>query len=101
MRVTSYGLSWREDEIDRHPGGGARDSFRLPGGLEDAVRERMREIANERRRLGYRWLAILLTREGEGMNLKHVCWLYREERLTVRNRGDQKRALLTSHAVLA
>ncbi|RYE97492.1 MAG: hypothetical protein EOO77_38950 [Oxalobacteraceae bacterium] len=39
---------------------------------DDAVRERMREIANERRRFGYRRLAILLKREGKGMNLKKV-----------------------------
>lgn len=32
----------------------------------------MREIANERRRFGYRRLAILLKREGKGMNLKKV-----------------------------
>ena len=31
MRVTSYGLFWREDEIDWHPGTGVRDSFRLLG----------------------------------------------------------------------
>lgn len=31
MRVTSYGLFWREDEIDWHPGTGNRDSFRLLG----------------------------------------------------------------------
>jgi hypothetical protein len=39
-------------------------------GQDDAVRVRMREIANERRRFGYRRLAILLKREGKGMNLK-------------------------------
>jgi putative transposase len=33
-------------------------------GQDDAVRARMREIANERRRFGYRRLAILLKREG-------------------------------------
>ena len=64
-------------------------------GKDDAVRERMREIANERRRFGYRRLAILLKREGKGMNLKKVYRLYREERLTVRKRGDRKRALGT------
>ena len=53
-------------------------------GKDDAVRVRMREIANERRRFGYRRLAILLAREGKGMNLKKVYRLYREERLTVR-----------------
>jgi putative transposase len=64
-------------------------------GKDDAVRERMREIANERRRFGYRRLAILLRREGRGMNLKKVYRLYREERLTVRKRGGRKRALGT------
>ena len=62
-------------------------------GKDDAVRERMRELANERRRFGYRRLAILLKREGKGMNLKRVYRLYREERLTVRKRGGRKRAL--------
>ena len=47
-------------------------------GRDDAVRERMREIANERRRFGYRRLAILLKREGKSMNLKKVYRLYRE-----------------------
>jgi putative transposase len=64
-------------------------------GQDDAVRERMREIANERRRFGYRRLAIMLKREGKGMNLKKVYRLYREERLTVRKRGGRKRALGT------
>lgn len=64
-------------------------------GQDDAVRVRMREIANERRRFGYRRLAILLRREGKGMNLKKVYRLYREERLTVRRRGGRKRALGT------
>jgi putative transposase len=64
-------------------------------GQDDAVRVRMREIANRRRRFGYRRLAILLKREGNGMNLKKVYRLYREERLTVRKRGGRKRALGT------
>ncbi len=55
----------------------------------------MREIANERRRFGYRRLAIMLKREGKGMNLKKVYRLYREERLTVRKCGSRKRALGT------
>ncbi len=53
----------------------------------------MREIANERRRLGYPRLAILLRREG--MNLNKVYRLYCEERLTARKRGGRKRALGT------
>ncbi len=55
----------------------------------------MRAIANERRRFGYRRLAIMLRREGKTMNLKKVYRLYREERLTVRKRGGRKRALGT------
>jgi putative transposase len=39
---------------------------------DDAVCERLRETANERRRFGYRGLAILLRREGRDMNLKKV-----------------------------
>lgn len=53
--------------------------------------EPLREIANERRRFGCRRLAILLNREGKGMNLKKVYRLYREERLTVRKRGGSSR----------
>jgi putative transposase len=53
----------------------------------------MREIANERRRFGYRRLALLLKREGKGMNRKKVYRLYREEQLTVRKRGGRNRAL--------
>ena len=40
------------------------------GGLTVSDAARLREIANERRRFGYRRLAILLRREGKGMNLK-------------------------------
>jgi len=63
---------------------------------EDAeVRRRLRELANERRRFGYRRLHILLKREGVGLNHKKLFRLYREERLTVRRRGGRKRALGT------
>jgi putative transposase len=59
------------------------------------VRERLRELANERRRFGYRRLAVMLKRDGRRMNLKKVYRLYKEERLTVRKRGGRKRALGT------
>ncbi|MBD8638663.1 IS3 family transposase [Sphingomonas sp. CFBP 13733] len=64
-------------------------------GQDDAARVRMRKIANERRRFGYRRLAILLRRERRGMNLKKVYRLYREERVTVRKRSGRERALGT------
>ena len=64
-------------------------------GDDGAARERLRAIANERRRFGYRRLAIMLRREGKTMNLKKIYRLYREERLTVRKRGGRRRALGT------
>ena len=59
------------------------------------VRKRLRELAAERRRFGYRRLHILLKREGVEMNWKKLYRLYKEERLTVRKRGGRKRALGT------
>jgi putative transposase len=67
-----------------------------PRRVDDAgVRARLRELANERRRFGYRRLAVMLKRDGQRMNLKKVYRLYKEERLTVRKRGGRKRALGT------
>jgi putative transposase len=57
------------------------------------LRERLKALAHERRRFGYRRLHVLLRREGHVVNKKRVQRLYREERLTVRRRGGRKRAL--------
>lgn len=62
---------------------------------DKAIRERLRALASERRRFGYRRLHILLAREGMRLNRKKLYRLYREERLTVRKRGGRKRALGT------
>lgn len=59
------------------------------------LRERLRELAAERRRFGHRRLHLLLKREGVAVNWKKLYRLYREERLTVRKRGGRKRALGT------
>lgn len=59
------------------------------------IRRRLRELASERRRFGYRRLHLLLSREGIRMNRKRLYRLYREEKLTVRRRGGRKRALGT------
>ena len=56
------------------------------------LRDRLKTLADERRRFGYRRLHILLRREGVGINHKKLFRLYREERLTVRRRGGRKRA---------
>jgi putative transposase len=60
-----------------------------------ALRKRLRELASERRRFGYRRLHLLLEREGVIMNWKKLYRLYREEKLTVRKRGGRKQALGT------
>ena len=62
---------------------------------DDAIRERMRKLAHERRRFGFRRLGILLCREGIVMNRKKLLRLYREEGLAVRRRTGRKRALGT------
>ena len=59
------------------------------------ARERIRKLASQRRRFGYRRLHWLLCREGCAMNHKKFRRLYREERLQVRRRGGRKRALGT------
>lgn len=60
-----------------------------------ALRQRMRTIAQERRRFGYRRLHVLLKREGYVINHKKLFRLYREEKLAVRRRGGRKRAIGT------
>ena len=57
------------------------------------LRKRLREVAMERRRFGYRRLALLLAREGYRVNHKKLYRLYREEGLTVRKRRGRKRAM--------
>ena len=68
---------------------------------EDApVRERLRALAAERRRFGYRRLHVLLRQEGLVMNRKRTQRLYREEGLTVRKRRGRKRATGTRAPIL-
>jgi putative transposase len=57
------------------------------------LRDRLRQLAHERRRFGYRRLHVLLRREGHAVNHKRVFRLYREEKLGVRKRKGRKRAL--------
>ena len=59
------------------------------------LRGRMKALADERRRFGYRRLLILLRREGFVVNHKRLFRLYKEERLIVRRRGGRKRAMGT------
>jgi len=63
------------------------------------LRERLKALAQERRRFGYRRLHVLLRREGHAVNRKRVQRIYREERLTVRRRGGRKRAIGTRRPI--
>jgi putative transposase len=60
-----------------------------------AARTRLKELAAQRRRFGWRRLKLLLEREGIHMNHKKLRRLYAEERLQVRRRGGRKRAIGT------
>jgi putative transposase len=62
---------------------------------DSKLRQRLRELAAERRRFGYRRLGWLLEREGHVLNRKKLYRLYREEKLMVRRRGRRKRAIGT------
>lgn len=62
---------------------------------ETELRTRLRELANHRRRFGYRRLCILLRREGEPSGINRIYRLYREEGLTVRKRRARRRAVGT------
>jgi putative transposase len=65
-----------------------------------SLRLRLRELAAERRRFGYRRLHVLLRREGETLNRKKTQRLYREEGLSVRRRRGRKRAIVTRAPIL-
>lgn len=66
--------------------------YRFTRPLDTALRERLRALAGQRRRFGYRRLAILLKREGFACNIKKVRRLYREEQLMVKRRKGRKKA---------
>ncbi len=70
---------------------------RADGGV---LRERMKAMAAERRRFGYRRLHVLLRREGFAVNHKRLFRIYREERLMVRRPGGRKRAIGTRAPML-
>jgi transposase InsO family protein len=67
---------------------------------DTALRTRLRDLANERRRFGYRRLFILLRREGEPSGINRIYRLYREEGLTVRKRRARRKAVGTRAPIL-
>ncbi len=67
---------------------------------DTALRKRLRDLANERRRFGYRRLFVLLRREGEPSGINRIYRLYREEGLTVRKRRARRKAVGTRAPIL-
>jgi putative transposase len=59
---------------------------------QEALRIRLRELAGNRVRYGYRRLTVLLRREGWEVNAKRIYRLYSEEGLMVRTQKRRERA---------
>lgn len=88
--IEAYGYSERRAcqliELNR------RTLRRVPSpNRDEALRKRLRELAEERRRFGCPRLYLLLRREGLVVNHKRVERLYREEALSLRLRPKRKR----------
>jgi putative transposase len=60
---------------------------------DTALRLRLRELANARKRFGYRRLFVLLRQQDEASGINRIYRLYREEGLTVRKRRARRRAV--------
>jgi putative transposase len=59
---------------------------------QDHLRQRLRELAGNRPRYGYRRLTVMLQREGWKVNSKRVYRIYREEQMGVRTTKRKKRS---------
>jgi putative transposase len=64
------------------------------------LRARLRDLANQRRRFGYRRLYILLREEGEPSGINRIYRLYREEGLAVSKRSSRRKAVGTRAPIL-
>ena len=64
------------------------------------LRGKLRDLANERRRFGYRRLFVLLRRDGELSGINRIYRLYREEGLMVRKRRARRKAVGTRAPIL-
>lgn len=67
----------------------------------EALVKRLRELAAERPRFGYRRLYVMLRREGFAFNHKRVYRLYRLDGLAVRRRIRRRRAAARARVVFA
>jgi transposase InsO family protein len=64
------------------------------------LRTRLRDLANQRRRFGYRRLFIMLRDGGEPSGINRIYRLYREEGLAVRKRRTRRKAVGTRAPIL-
>ena len=64
------------------------------------LRARLRDLANQRRRFGYRRLFILLRDQGKSSGVNRIYRLYREEGLAVRKRRSRRKAVGTRAPIL-
>jgi transposase InsO family protein len=67
--------------------------YRSQRAPDTALRTQLRDLANERKRFGYRRLFVLLRQSGEPSGINRIYRLYREEGLTVRKRRARRRAV--------
>lgn len=67
----------------------------------ERLRVRLRELAEERKRWGYRRLHTLLQRESWEVNVKRVYRIYREEQLMVRRKKKQHRGCAVGRTACA
>jgi transposase InsO family protein len=67
--------------------------FRSQRGDDAELRQRLRDLARQRRRFGYRRPHVLLRRDGIEFNRKKTQRLYREEGPTMRRRRGRRRAV--------
>lgn len=76
--------------------GQVRSGQRYQSRKDDAgLQEKLVRLAGERRRFGYRRLAVFVRREGDKSNIKRVYRIYRELGLAVKRRKGRKRAIGT------
>jgi len=61
---------------------------------DDDLKARMREIANSRVQYGYRWIHVLLKREGWQLGKNQMYRLYNEEQLQLRSKLPKRRKML-------
>lgn len=64
------------------------------------LRIQLHDLANQRKRFGYRRLFVLLRKSGEPSGINRIYRLYREEGLTVRKRRARRRAVGTRAPIL-